>query len=840
MRGRRRPLSLGLLVTAVLVALPAGVGVAAVSLTVGGALAGRTAGAPTTPAAGAPGSGATRAGSRGATHKGPCSGRAPARLHLKRLKGSQARLSWVAPSAARGSSGLVYRVLRSGRTVGQTFQPSMVLAVVPGRHTTFAVQARYGNGALRCTAQLSETVRVRTPGGVPGLKVLTRTATGAVIGWRAAHRGDAPIAGYRVSLDGAVSGQTRSLRYTLILSSSHSHRVTVTAVDTRDRLGASGRALLIKALGRPQVAGAPPSTPEGLSAAEVSGTEATVVWLPSRRGAAPLSGYRVYRNGTLVGQTPSTSLRLTHLAFPQTYVITVAAVDTDGAESAHSGPLKLTTAHPAPTPPSLLSATGVTDTSATLSWQAGTASDGAVDGYLLFENGAPEGFVDGQIVTVALASARSYTFSVRTRDSDGYLSAPSANLTVVTSHTPPTAPQGLVAAAVTSSSAQISWQPSSAVSGNIVGYRLFRNGIPVGQSAATERTLEGLAPGSEYTITVSAVDSMGAISEPSQPLALATADPPPTHGNAQAFLLASTDESFEDLQAHYEQIGVLYPTYFQCGPGGAIEGKDDPLVTHWATLRKIEVLPRVNCLNVSAEEAILNQPSVRQKTIEQLAEYCRSYGYSGIQIDFENAPPVEREPFTTFITMLAEKLHAQGDKLSTVLTAKYWNVPTGRAAMYNDAALSVPSDYLLVMDWGYHWVTSGPGSIDEFQWFSQVAKYTATMPNLHKFVLAMPLYGVDWPNGGGPSSPGTALQYSEITSLIASLGVTPEWETTSQSPHFSYNAAGVPHQVWYVNQHSLEVRAALASSLGMKLGLWRLGKEDQTIWQMPLFGGTGS
>ncbi len=580
--------------------------------------------------------------------------------------------------------------------------------------------------------------------------------------------------------------------------------------------------------------------PEGVSAADVSGTEATVLWLPSRRGAAPLSGYRVYRDGTLVGQTSSTSLRLTHLAFPQTYVITVAAVDTDGAASARSGPLKLTTAHPAPTPPSLLSATNVSDTSATLSWQAGTAADGTVNGYLLFENGAPEGFVDGQIVTVALASARSYTFSVRTRDSDGYLSAPSAALNVVTSHTPPPAPQGLVAAAVTSSSAQISWQPSSAVSGNIVGYRLFRDDIPVGQSSATQRTLEGLAAGAEYTITVSAVDSMGAISEPSQPLALNTAPPPPTHGNVQAFLLATTTESFTDLQAHYEQIGVLYPTYFQCGPGGTIEGKDDPLVTHWATLRKIEVLPRVNCLSVSAEEAILNNPSVRQRTIEQLAEYCRSYGYSGIQIDFENAPPGDREPFTAFITMLAETLHAQGNKLSTVVTAKYWNVPTGRAAMYNDAALSVPSDYVLVMDWGYHWVTSGPGSIDEYNWFSSVAKYTATMPNLHKFVLAMPLYGVDWPNGGGPSSPGTALQYSELTSLIASLGITPEWDNSSQSPHFSYNAGGVQHQVWYVNQHSLEVRAGLANSLGMKLGLWRLGKEDQTIWQLPLLGGAGS
>ncbi len=42
----------------------------------------------------------------------------------------------------------------------------------------------------------------------------------------------------------------------------------------------------------------------------------------------------------------------------------------------------------------------------------------------------------------------------------------------------------------------------------------------------------------------------------------------------QAFLLASTDQSFYDLEAHYQQIGVVYPTYFDCGPGGDVTGSD--------------------------------------------------------------------------------------------------------------------------------------------------------------------------------------------------------------------------------------------------------------------------
>ena len=148
--------------------------------------------------------------------------------------------------------------------------------------------------------------------------------------------------------------------------------------------------------------------------------------------------------------------------------------------------------------------------------------------------------------------------------------------------------------------------------------------------------------------------------------------------------------------------------------------------------------------------------------IDQLASLCESNGYAGIQIDFEGAPPAEREPFTAWITALAARLHSIGDKLSTVVTAKYYNITSGRAAMYNDAALSVPSDYIFVLDWGLHWTTSTPGGLAELPWFTKVADYTATMPNKSKFVLGMPMYGLDWPNGGGSANPATPLEFNNV------------------------------------------------------------------------------
>jgi len=695
---------------------------------------------------------------------GPCSHGAARALRLKRLAGRRARLSWSAPSGAHIAGRLVYRVLRAGRTVGQTSRGSIVLRITPGRLTTYTVKTRLGAGST-CSARLRTTLALRPPGPVAGLHELASTATGALIGWHAARAGDAPIVGYRVERDGSVLGQARRLQFALRVSGGRSNRVTVAAVDTLGHLGAS--AVLV--IG-PRV---------GLQASPA-------ISAPPKPPSRPQS----------------------------------------------------TSAHPAPNPPSLLSAVHVSDTSVTLSWQAGSANAGAsVVGYVLYEDGAPEGTVQGQITTVALASAREYAFAVRTLDSYGDLSEPTPELKVLTTHTPPPAPTGLTASEVTNQSAVLSWSPSSAVSGTIVGYRVFRDEIPVGQSATTQMTLANLASSSEYQFTVSAVDSLGALSPPSQALIVYTGEPTPTHGNVQAYVLASTDESFEDLVSHYQQIGVVYPTYFECGGGGEVTGSDDSLVTRWALARKIAVLPRLNCQNVADEEQILNVPAVRERMIDHLLALCGEYGYNGVQVDFEGAPPSERNPFTTFITLLAERLHAQGDKLSTVVTAKYFNVPTGRAAMYDDAALSGPSDYMFVLDWGIHWTTSTPGSIDELPWFKRVAEYTATLPNREKFVLGMPLYGLDWPEGGGPSHPATAMEYDSLTALAGQLGVTPEWEANAASPHFSYSEGGAEHQVWYVDRQSLATRTELAESLGLKVGLWRLGTEDQSIWELPQLGG---
>jgi spore germination protein len=145
------------------------------------------------------------------------------------------------------------------------------------------------------------------------------------------------------------------------------------------------------------------------------------------------------------------------------------------------------------------------------------------------------------------------------------------------------------------------------------------------------------------------------------------------------------------------------------------------------------------------------------------------------------------------------------------------------------------ADYVFVMNWGWHWVTSTPGAPDDLSRFTKVADYAASMPNRSRYILGMPMFGVDWPNGGGSANPGTPLEHADVMGQIATMGVTPVWDSFQGGLHFAYrDSRGVYHDVWYTNASTLGIRIQIAKARGLGVGLWRLGREDPQIWANPL------
>lgn len=300
----------------------------------------------------------------------------------------------------------------------------------------------------------------------------------------------------------------------------------------------------------------------------------------------------------------------------------------------------------------------------------------------------------------------------------------------------------------------------------------------------------------------------------------------------QAFLLTSSPDSFADLQAHPGAIGVVYPTYFECAlPGGGVVGADDPEVDAYAQTHGIALMPRFSCQTGPVVHRILSTPSLRARVLSRLVALAAGASYAGIDLDLENDGARDRRALNSFVATLASRLHAARRRLAVdVVGVTHESFPRPAAGFYDDRALAAAADTVLVMAWGTHWEGSAPGPLAPLTFVRRVADRIASLPHARRFVLGIPMYGLDWSTPRGAPPHATALQYAPILALAHSVGATPVRDPSSGEMTFSYTLSGVPHRVWYLDGPAILTCIRIARRYGLAAGLWRLGEEDQSLW----------
>src|SRR6218665_3557234 len=176
-----------------------------------------------------------------------------------------------------------------------------------------------------------------------------------------------------------------------------------------------------------------------LTASGTTTTSTTLSWSGATDNIG-VTGYDVYRDGTLIGSTTTaTTYAVSGLANATTYAFTVRAKDAAGNTSVASNVASVTTLTQTPdtTAPSVptLSASGTTTTTTNLSWTTATDNVG-VTGYDVYRNGTLLGSTTTTTTYAVsgLTAATAYTFNVRAKDAAGNTSANSntANVTTLT------------------------------------------------------------------------------------------------------------------------------------------------------------------------------------------------------------------------------------------------------------------------------------------------------------------------------------------------------------------------------------------------------------------------
>jgi spore germination protein YaaH len=562
-------------------------------------------------------------------------------------------------------------------------------------------------------------------------------------------------------------------------------------------------------------------------------------WRPLRH-APRGTRYRVYRDTAVIGQTRRSYMRV-RVSVGRRYWLKVRPVTRKGRLMRCWGQLDERVRYALPKAPGDLAVTGASGAAAHLAWSPGGRGDARVVAYRVLRDGATFKQTRALGIDVPIANDRTYSFSVLAVDAHGKLSEAPPAVSIESGHQPPPAPGSVIAGDISDSELTLSWAPSVPARGRIAGYRVYRDGKVLRQVQGLSTRVTNLAAGSSHEFTVAAVDSAGWLSAPSAPAAASTAPPVPTTGKLHAFLLASTDRSFADFRAHYRLIGTVYPTFFDCSAAAELTGADNAQIVSWARARAVKVMPRFNCQRSSVLNRIVNDAALRSAWLDQIVSLVEAGGYDGANLDFEAGYATDRSAYTSFVTELAARLHARGKLLSLAVSAKSGDVPNHpRSTFFDYQALAQQADTIFVMAWGIHWQTSAPGAQDDMRWLSHVVAYIDTIGQPGRFVLGMQLYGMDWPAGGGTAHPSTSYEYSDLQALIARVGATPTRDAGADAWNFSYaDSDGVSHDVWYTDSATEAARAQLARDHGIGVGFWRLGNEDQRLWERPEVVGRG-
>lgn len=339
-----------------------------------------------------------------------------------------ANLTWTAATDTGGSGLAGYKIYRAGVQIGTSASTTYSDTTTAGTTTYSYTVAAYDHAGN--TSAQSSAVNVTTPDTIPpsvpaGLAA-SAPASGTVnLTWTAASdTGGSGLAGYKIYRAGVQIGTSATASYsdTTTLGTT-SYTYTISAYDNAGNASAQSSGVSITT---PDTI--PPSVPTGLTATVISASQVNLSWNASAdTGGSGLGGYVVFRNGTGLGGSTTTTYSDTTVGGGTTYTYTVLAYDNavPANESAQSAAAIVTTPSNVPSVPGSPQPHGkITTQTWTESW---TASTGPVAYYVLSETGATTATYTITAPTTSSAQAGgnglSYSFQVQACNSSNQCSA---------------------------------------------------------------------------------------------------------------------------------------------------------------------------------------------------------------------------------------------------------------------------------------------------------------------------------------------------------------------------------------------------------------------------------
>lgn len=305
-------------------------------------------------------------------------------------------------------------------------------------------------------------------------------------------------------------------------------------------------------------------------------------------------------------------------------------------------------------------------------------------------------------------------------------------------------------------------------------------------------------------------------------------------------------ETLKWLERHIDSIDVIAPQVFAFTPEGVVYGEIDKRIVALAKKHQKRLMPLVVNENFNKEgvKAFLANPKAQERFIETLLSLARSEGYWGWQLDLEHLGIASAESYTRLVRKLHVALRGRGIKLSIavvpprgegIVSAFGAKVFEDWIAPYDLRELARHSDFLSLMAYDQHTGGSTPGPIASKIWVESLLKEALKHAPKEKISLGIPLYSRLWYAGvkeGKPRSTARAMSYASAQDWLARQGIESQWLEREGVAWARGERGGNWEYLFIEEARSFREKVDLARRYELRgVSLWRLGQEDQGIWE---------
>jgi len=292
----------------------------------------------------------------------------------------------------------------------------------------------------------------------------------------------------------------------------------------------------------------------------------------------------------------------------------------------------------------------------------------------------------------------------------------------------------------------------------------------------------------------------------------------------------------DNLGQLFTYLGIYY--FHVIATGEIVEDINLNILTI-SQKKKISFLPVVTNMTggtFSSElaRAILSNIAILNNFVDNILKLLQKYNLQGINIDFENLYPADRNLFTRFIRILSQALHRNNKILVVNIAPKWQEWPEKEwVGFFDYNALGPYIDIAAIMTYEWGWREGTPRPTAPIKYIKQSLDYAVAnnIPS-NKILMGITLYGYDWNISNKMKNIATTVTISQVWDLARMHNASIYFDVDSRQPYMKYiDFNNEYHVVWFEDALSHYWKYQLVKDYNLRGAFyWTLNLPFSSTW----------